>query len=54
MTCVSKEYEIKTKMVQGVTTAKNDVFFGLYIFFSGGGWEIDFWWEENKKLVVGA
>ena len=20
----------------------------------GGGWEIDFWWEENKKLVVGA
>ena len=29
MTCVSKKYEIKTKMVQGVTTAKNDVFIGL-------------------------
>ena len=29
MTCVSKEYEIKTKMVQGVTTTKNDVFIVL-------------------------
>ena len=29
MTCMSKEYEIKTKMVQAVTTAKDDVFVGL-------------------------
>ena len=29
MTCVSKEYEIKTKMVQGVTTVKIDDFIGL-------------------------
>ena len=29
MTCVSKEYEIKTEMVQRVTTAKNDVYIGL-------------------------
>ena len=29
MTCVSKEYEIKTKMVQGVTTVKDDDFIGL-------------------------
>ena len=29
MICVSKEFEIKTKMVQGVTAAKNDVFIGL-------------------------
>ena len=29
MICVSKEYEIKAKMVQGVTTVKNDDFIGL-------------------------
>ena len=30
MTCVSKEYEIKTKMVQeAMTAAKDDVFIGL-------------------------
>ena len=32
MTCESKENEIKTKMVQAVTTAKNDVFYWVINF----------------------
>ena len=43
MICVSKEYEIKTKIVQeqSLATAKNDVF----IFLLG---RLDFWWEGTK------
>ena len=45
MTCVSKEYVIKTKVGTGAMfTAKNDIFIFLLRW-------IDFWWAMNKSLV---
>ena len=46
-TCVSKEYEIKTKMVQEQWLQLNWVIIWKFLF-SGGG--TDFWWEGNKNL----
>ena len=47
MIFVSKEYEIKTKMVAtgAMTTAKNDVFYFFYwVELTFGGEEKKIWW----------
>ena len=50
MTCVSKEYKIKTKMVQEQwLQLKNNVFIGLQLencYLVGG---IKFWWGEPTR-----
>ena len=52
MTCVTKEYKIKTKMEQEWLQLKMTFLLGynLKISIEWGG-ETDFWWGEDKNLV---
>ena len=55
MTCASKEYEIKTKMVQEKWLQLKMVFLLGYTLKSFNWWEaIHFWREENKNFGVGG
>ena len=52
MTCVSKGYEIKTKMVQEQWLQLKMTFFLGYNLNNFNWWgRIDFWWGGNKNLV---
>ena len=55
MTCASKEYEIKTKMVQEKWLQLKMVFFLGYTLKSFNWWEaIHFWKGENKNFGGGG
>ena len=50
MTCVSREHEIKTKMVQKQWRQLGLQLENLYLLRRGD----DFWWEGNKNLLGGS
>ena len=54
MTCVSKEYKIKTKMVhEQWLQLKWSLYWVITwkLLFSGGRGRINLWWKEKKNLV---